>query len=443
MHTTLKAFLALAFVVVIGTVLIQPILQAVETAPVGAVRERQEADAGDKDASPPEPAEEPEPEPVPTPLPTEEPDDAAAAVSGPFRRQDLVAPYPKSCLARSASRAAGARIVVGTGPRLTVGSVAGRAVTTGRAGTAIGFDARGRNVAALARLKTLVVGPADLTQLRPRNQVRAWAWSPVGGCGFALGSDGSLVVETSRGETATLVDEGVRDVLVSPDGARLGIVVEEGRTTSVWVADLRALFMREIQRTVGHRGLSLRAWSPNGRILYLSLARGSGLSFVSTAEPPQEGGIVAAPVTNLELCGKRLLGIVNGSVAAIGLRGRDYLTETDAGYSAASCSPDGGFIAAVRAGRLVLLNGNGTLVRELVTDTGYRDVFVDWGPRGAGLIFGRKRSGAKSTEVWHIAEGGTARNTGLVYRGAGSVDWSATPPTGLATSWRGASDSSP
>jgi hypothetical protein len=168
--------------------------------------------------------------------------------------------------------------------------------------------------------------------------------------------------------------------------------------------------------------------------LYLTLAPRSGLSFVTTggSTPPMSGGVVAAPVTGLEQCGDRLLGIVNGGVAQITTRGPEPVTATGAGYGSITCSPDGGFIAAIRSGRLELLDAEGNVVRSLVGDSGYRDVYVDWGPRGAGLLLGRVPSGSKTGEIWYLPEGGAARNTGLVFTpGTGAIDWSASPPTGL------------
>ncbi len=433
MNTSLSAFLALVFVGALGIVLIQPVLDAVDTAPTTAAsRPAKQRGAGDRPSPPAEPSAEPQATPAPTPSTA-----APAAISGPFRRTELAARLPRVCFASTGRITEPGDVAVGTGRSVTVGAISGQVSTTRRAGSVIGFNASGREIALLERLKKLFLASSDAMGFRARSDIRAWAWSPIGECGFGIDDGGTLFAETAAGDRVVLVAEGVRTFIVSPDGRRLGLVLEEGPTTSVWIADLAAEVMHEVQRDPARRRLALEAWSSDGRALYLSSGRGDGFSFVTTGRRPREGGIVAVPVRNLELCGSRLLGIVNGAVAEISLRGPDYLTDTQAGYSAVSCSPEGGFMAAIRSGRLVLLNADGSFVRDLATDRGYRDTFVEWGPRGAGVVFGRTRANAKRTEVWYIPEGGTARNTGLTYSARGSIDWSATPPAGLPTRWGG------
>jgi hypothetical protein len=87
-----------------------------------------------------------------------------------------------------------------------------------------------------------------------------------------------------------------------------------------------------------------------------------------------------------------------------------------ADYDWPTCSPDGRYIAAVRQnGRLSLLSSNGTFIREIVTDSGYRDAEPIWGPPRTGIVFVRTRTGAPDApaEVWFVAEGGVPRDTGL------------------------------
>ncbi len=458
MNSGLKSVLALAFVGVMGFVLVQPILASVDGGDreAAAPPRRGRASPSKVQATPeptrapeetptpePEPTPTPEPTPEPTPTPSPEPSPSEAAsedgvLAGPFRRQDLVEPYPKACLRRASAATSPGTIAVGRKGRLTVGSPSGRVATTGRADTPVGFDVTGRRLAALRGSQTLVVGTRTGTRFQRAGGARAWAWSPTSRCAVSIGRGGALEARTAGGRAvATLVEGNVKSFALSSDGRRLALVLVEGETTSVWTAKLSGTRMREIQRLRSGPRVSLRAWSPNGRVLYLSLGRDSGLSFVTTSDPPQEGGIVKAGVDAFEPCGDRLLGIVQGRIAELSKRGPEYLTARGSRHNALSCSPRADFIAAVRAGRLVLLDREGGFLRELATDRGYRDLFVDWGRRGAGLIFGRRRNGSKNPEVWYIPEGGTARSTGLTYNARRGVDWSGSRPTGIPIVWGG------
>ena len=430
MSPSLKAALALVFVVVVGAVLIQPILDASDADPV-ATAPTEPAEPSEQETEEPD-TPEPSPEPEPTPSPS------GGLIAGPFRTQPLFDRYPSMCL-RPSEVDGEALIATVSGSRVGFGTTAGPTdpgppghTTLGRVKGLLGFSASGDLYAAFTKKQALIAPPegsqgADGDSRLGR--IRSVVWSPRSSCGVAIQADGSVLVVPDDGE-GSLIREGVGSAAFSPGGDLLAVVLDEGETASVWVADLTGTRMREVHRQRAGSRLSIEAWSPDGRTLYLATG-GTGLSFVTTSRHPVSASLGGARITGLEQCSGRLLGIVDGAVAEITRVGPDYLTDTNAGYTAVSCSPNGVFMAALRQGDLLLLDGDGP-VRDLTTDSGFRDVFADWGPAGTGLVFGRVPDGGGDAQVWYIPEGGTARDTGLRYRpGPGAFDWAASPPTGL------------
>ncbi|HJR45907.1 MAG TPA: hypothetical protein VJ927_09920 [Actinomycetota bacterium] len=428
MSPSLKAFLALVFVVVVGAILIQPILSAVDSEPVAVEPTPEPAPSEPEETDTPEPSL----ESTPTPSLTE---DESAFITGPFRTEPLADRYPRSCL-RPTGEGVGTEVAVRQQPRwVGRAPVQGGPVESAMGVGPFGFGADGEALAIQKKVRPFVFMDDRRVPLLRIPESPLWAWSPTSDCIAAVDVEGSLWVGPPGEEPEQLVREAVRDLAYSPDGRMLAVLLEQGKTTSLWIADLTRTRMREIYRVRTGPRVSLKGWSPDGFTIYLTVAPDSGLSFVGftrTSAPPLSGGIVAAPVTGLEQCSGRLLGIVNGAIAEITRRGPEYLTPTDAGFTAVSCAPNGAFLAAVRNADLLLLNGDGSPIRDLTTDSGFRDVFVDWGPRGSGLLFGRVPDAGGDAQVWHIAEGGTARDTGLRYRpGPDAIDWAASPPTGL------------
>lgn len=441
MSPSLKAALALAFVVMMGVVLVQPILNSTD---LGVASARNESTPTPSKRTRPTPTPQPEPtaEATPEASPDPSPSEQGGLVSGPFRSQPLSGRYPRACLRGRATGNDGL-IATLTGGRIRFGTTEGPTqpqpsggTRPGKARALSGFNVVGDMFAYDTKSGVVIAPPEGLQGADGDSglgRIRSVVWSPVSSCGVAIGRDGSLVAIPYDGET-TLVQEDVVEAAFSPDGRKLAMVLVEGGTTSVWVADLSGIKMTEVRRERSRAPLSLKGWSPGGNTLYLTLAPRSGLSFVTTggSTPPMSGGIGASPVKELEQCSDRLLGIVNGGVVEVTKRGPDPLTGAGAGYASIACSPDGGFIAAIRNGRLELLDAEGNLVRSLVTDSGYRDVYVDWGPRGAGLLVGRVPFGSKAGEIWYLPEGGAARSTGLGFTpGKAAIDWSASSPSGL------------
>ena len=430
MSPSLKAFLALVFVAVMGAVLIRPILNSTDVEPAASPEVAKPSPKRTK-AKAPAPTPTPKPAPSPEPSPTSTPEDGL--VSGPFRAQPLVTPYPLRCLNRSAGPPLPGLIASVTGGRLTVGYPDGRLIDSARLLRVVGYDYSERGLAGVQSRNVFVDNLLSRSPRRYEDHV-AWAFTPITNCALRLDSDGTLRVEPNRGNSVVLA-RNVETFAISPDGRTLALVLEEGETTSLWVADLKGAELREVQRQQTGPRVTLHGWSPDARTIYASFARGSGLSFVRfprASAPPLRGDVVASRVVGLEQCTDRLLGIANGAIAEITTQGPNYLTETGSGYTSVSCAPNGGFLAAIRDGNLLLLDGEGRELRDLTADSGLEDVYVDWGNGGAGLLLGRVPSGGGPGQIWHIAEGGAARDTGLTFTpGPAAIEWSASPPTGL------------
>lgn len=425
MNRTLQIVLTLAFVVVLGAVLIQPILDAVEsTDPLAASIDRDDRGAASPEPEAPETSE-------PTVSPSE--GSGSGAIEGPLRRRPLFDVYPSQCL-EVATPVPDRLVLVRDGVAETTTGfrstpAQGRIAAVGL----VGLDAGAQTFATYVRPRDVLFSPwegvagADGLLTGPR--VRLAAWSPVSSCGLTLTRAGRLTVVP---EDAVLVRQHVTGFAYSADGRRVALVLDEGETTSIWVTDPAGARMREIYRVQKGAKVRLEGWSPDGKTLYFSQDQTAAVAFVTTGRRPESGPVGSTGVVQIEHCSGRLLGVLeNGVIAEIEPGGATPIT--GGGFAAVSCAPNGAFMAAIQDDSLVLLDRDGRTLRNLTTDEGYRDDFVDWGSGGAGLLFGRQPDDGRPAELWHIPEGGTARATGLVYSGPASVsvDWSASPPTGL------------
>lgn len=427
MNPGVQAVIAFVFVTVLGAVLIQPILDAV--------------DSTDPTATPTEPAE---PDPTRSraadaPAPTPEPSPSAGAsdeVSGPLRTQPLFDRYPRRCLGAATARPDRLVFVADDLVQTATNFQADPGQGQVAASSLAGLNVTATTYASYTKPGDVLFAPwegvagADGARSGPR--IEAAAWSPVSSCGLSLTSEGSLQVVPNG---AVLVPEGVRHFAFSPDGRQVAVVIDEGIATSIWLTRLSGARMREVYRVEKGARLRIEGWAPDGEIVYFTRPGHPMLRFVDAAGSEQTGRIRGVADVRLEQCADRLVAVLDATIAELpGWRPFFYLTDGSAEGrdTAASCSPDGRFIAAIRDDSLVLLDSDGNLIRDLTTDGGHRDIDPDWGDSGAGLLFGRIPDGGGSAQVWHIPEGGVPRNTGLVYRpGPRAIDWSASPPIGL------------
>ena len=417
MVQTLKVLAALIFVGVLGWVLLQPVFDAVDIDAVEPDNEQTATPLESREASP---SEEPSPQPT-------ESDDAPEPLPEEFRTERLLRPFPASCSRPPITDHD--VLAVDRGTRIAIGTLAGPLEEVpAKALAGISVDGRlawekGDGAVAFAEPDTETVTTVD--------RGRGVVWSPVSSCGVVMGDEDTGLLVIPSGEP--LVQADIRDAAFSPDGRKLAVVVDGPRATSVWVASVSGLTLREVFRERPGFAVRLKGWSPDGETLYITWPDG-GLSFVTASDPPMSGGLSVRPVAELEHCGDRLLGIVGGRVAEITTRGPDYMTSGQEAYRYMSCAPAGNFIAAIGNQGLVLLDGNGNFLRDLTQDSGFTDVFVDWGTQGSGVLLGRVRSAGSrvAAELWHIPEGGTPAPTGIAYRVSPyAVEWSGSLPTGL------------
>ncbi|HEX2296483.1 MAG TPA: hypothetical protein VHN37_14405 [Actinomycetota bacterium] len=260
---------------------------------------------------------------------------------------------------------------------------------------------------------------------------REWQWSPVADCALATTEHGNLTfsIPDTRRKGIRLVDAPVEDFELSPNGRRLAMVID-GR--GLWIADLRR--GRVVQATEGPAAIA--GWFSNRSVLY-SKSRGAGKLRYATGRGDARvvrGAFAGGAVVR---CGGRVLLVAEASEANAPLaelrsrRGRiarELLPGPPGafdGYSAVTCSPDGGFLAAStirRGGKgpLVLLSSEGEVSRQLApgrtanpqwSDEGL--VFVRFGSAGRGRLWlvppgapapvpTQYRVGAPTQYDWHV-----------------------------------------
>lgn len=297
-------------------------------------------------------------------------------------------------------------------------------------------------------------------QVRLLREPGVWGWSPVDDCAATL-VDGrlDLVAVGIPPASVTIFEDRVESFSFSPDGRYLAVVRGPRRRHTLWVADLVRDRTREIRAFPRATCcISLGGWSPRGRhLLYWAgtgssvMADGWPLRSIAPRSPggwmsaPWGGGKLPATLPRADLlarCDGRLLGLVGGDrfqrrnrIAQIERGGRSLTARSD--FSDLTCSTDGRFIAAIRAGRTELLRSDGSLVTRLSEPTagGGSDVTVEWGPSRTGLLIVKEADAGLA--AWFVPEGEREHLVTLFgpppedHSLKSTYDWSATPPDGL------------
>ena len=251
-----------------------------------------------------------------------------------------------------------------------------------------------------------------------------WQWS-VGDCVVALTGDGNLtfgIPETRLG--VRLAKAPISDFELSPNGRRMALVVDGG----LWIADLR----RGRATLAGPERASLVGWFSNRTVLYTK-SEGSGrLRFVTGTG---NAGIVKgafAGATLARCTGRTLLAAPDAPLAELVSHKGKVRSEalpgtpaTYAGFSDASCSPDGGFIVASaltspgEKGPLVLLGSDGTFVREIMRG---RTANPTWTSQGVLFV---KFGGSGRGRLWFIPPNGAPAPTAYTVGAPNQYDWAA------------------
>lgn len=254
-----------------------------------------------------------------------------------------------------------------------------------------------------------------------------WQWSPVADCALAMNERGKLTVgipDTPR-TRISMLNAPVEEFEVSPNGRRLAGVLP-GR--GLHVVDLKR--GRGDQMTQDR--VSIVGWFSNGTVLYskspgsgkLRHARGSGKAKVVRGASA-EGTFVRCDDRRLLLSlGKRpALAELTARRGRVKSRPLAAPPNQYRGYSGATCSPDGSFLAAsttVRKGKrgpLVLLRRDGSFVRVL---DGGRTANPLWSSDGLMYVkFGKADRG----RLWLIAPGAGPRPTQYRVGAPTQYDW--------------------
>ena len=400
-----KTIAALIFLTALGIVLVQPVLGA-------------DDDPGRRKAKNvahrPEPGDEATPDDA-------EPDD---------EREDdpraglLEAAYPKRCM-RTVPRATSGLVAARRGSAVSIGLP--EAIPSARTGVDgdVAWSPSGRY---LAESGGRAYDPRGTSRGSLFFHPVEWQWSPVADCTLAVTESGNLtfsIPETNK--LGIRLVSSVTDFDLSPNGRRLAYVV---RDDGLWIADLE----RGEARRVTTARVGIAGWFSNRSVLF---AKGTGkLRYASGSGRPRivKGAFATAAISK---CRDRTLltalaSEADAPLAELVSQGGRIRREVLAGvspvfdgFSAASCSPDGAFVVASaltgsgERGPLVLMESDGTLVREII---GGRTANPTWTSRGVVFV---KFGGADRGRLWFIPPDGAPVPTAYKVGAPNQYDWAA------------------
>lgn len=391
-----KVIAALCFLTGIAIALVQPVLGADDHDAVAPAHKR-------KEATPTAPAEKDE--------------------TRPEGRSKVTARYPKRCLRKTQTTPSG--LVAARRGSTAAAGFPGQAPVT-RVGVN-GDVAWSPSGTFLADRGGRVFDQSGNPQGALFFDAADWQWSPVADCALAVNERGKLTVgipDTSR-TGVPMLNAPVDEFEVSPNGRRLAAVVSGH---GLYVVDLKR--GRGDQVTQGRA--SLVGWFSNRSVLYSKSAGSGKLRYVTGSGKAKvvRGGSAEGTFVRCE--GRRLF-VSGGKGPALAeltaRRGRIEQRSLAApaspyrGYSGATCSPDGSFVAAsttVRKGKrgpLVLLQRDGSFVRVL---DGGRTANPLWS--GDGLMY-VKFGKAERGRLWLIAPGGGPAPTQYRVGAPTQYDW--------------------
>ena len=399
---------------------------------------------------PPTPSNEPTPEPEPTAEPAE---------------PRLVGRYPQACLRPVSRPGPFGHVAAYRRGAITIATTGGDVQATIRAPGKIvrpplAWSPSGTVLAAgpqglFWRANGDEVFIGDVQHGLVQGSGGTWGWSPLSDCGVHIDQTGALHVAAANphvvGAGRKLLED-VESFSYSPDGRRLGLVLEDGGARSIWVADLarnRLHLVRDFPRPICC--ISLGGWTPSGDgLLFWAgpgasvMADGWRLESVTIGGERERWG-TTVPSGPLERCGNTLIGLVGGDRFGEGARLAELIADgperflTDESVPSFSCSPDSRFLVVQTENGLALRARDGSFIRYLTSiDTGngqWGESNPEWGPPRTGILF--IRSMHLQTQLWFIPEGGRAEQPVLELKRWGKwnvrslFDWSATPPDGL------------
>lgn len=402
--------------------------------------------------------------------------DAGVSLSVPSVR--VLGAYPKVCLKRVARPSGSGQIAAVLDGKVTIGSPSGGRQVVLPASfpdsssylSAVSWSPDGRYLATGdGRLWTATGHPAGDLFAKPD---LFWLWSPTGDCVIGVTSPTESQVATLSvgvpGQPARpflrMRGEGF---VFAPNGRALILVAGPFGQPSLVRLDLATGKLVVLLRLpAGTHNVPFGGWAPGGHVLLYwagigasIMADGWRLSALDINNGHQVVyGTPRSPVETIPVygfvaaCGSREIGIVGGGrpygtitdkQLAVLVPGRPAkaLTPNTLGYLSPTCSPGGTSIAAVQfpeggksngPARLTLLSTTGAFTRYLTPGGAFTDTSPEWAR--PGITLARTPTAGRTSQLWFIPKGRTARNTGL--RAVASSwsttwAWSATAPTGV------------
>ncbi len=338
---------------------------------------------------------------------------------------ELIARYPKRCM-RPVETSSSSYVAARRGSRALIGPPGGPPVAAIPVDGDVAWSASGRFLAERGGIVVDRGGtPRGALFYRPAQ----WQWSPVADCALAVTENGTLTYSISGTPRLgiKLLDAPVEEFDFSPNGRRLALVVE-GR--GLFVANLE--LGPVVQETDGPA--SLVGWFSNRSVLY-SKSEGSGkLRFAIGSGKTTVVRGARAGGTFVRCRDRRLLAALATEATPplaelVSLGGgmkREVLAAPPArydGYSDATCSPNGRFLAASALkrsgakGPLVLLRSDGTFVRVLAPG---RTANPEWSEDGLLFV---KFGAAGRGRLWVMPPGARPAPTEYRVGGPGQYDW--------------------
>ena len=400
------------------------------------------------------------PSPEPSPSPEPEPDEGVDVAGLRFLR--VTHPYPKVCL-RPVSRPTVGKLAAYQGGMVSIVAPGSDSVVRISTRKPIAWSPSG---AYLATWKGDLYRPSGKGVGSLLNKGSSlWAWSTVADCAVAMDGSGLSVDGPNLDNRLLFELPGIEDLSFSPDGQSLAFVLRNSprrSARSIWIADLAHGSARRVKSyTPRTPVVRVLGWTSDSKHLFYGIAAGESIAADGVplryaaargSDDGRTGLTVLADDSFLTHCGESELVVAGGAretntnkrLAFLTSSGPRFITPTSAAVVSPTCSPDGGYIAAVASGdgddisarRLALLRADGSFERFLAPE-GSGDEYPLWGPPGTGLSFIRIRPSGRMADVWFIAEGASARPTPLAvalpandhgtYDWPSVFTWSATP----------------
>lgn len=360
-------------------------------------------------------------------------------------------PYPNACLERVDGPKGKGLLAAATFRSAKVATLDGTIIASLGSQAPVGWSPSGRYLASGAGELWDQKGNSIATLSGSKN-VPQWSWSPTTDC-FVYRDDRFIRVHLPVGDDVAVLEVGKStgtNFNFSPDGRSMALFKRNRQKYELWFVDLVEGELERVTETGPDGG-----WSPDGDRIFFqlhsklqSIRAFGGSPVVYDAKWGRESEALHSEY--FEGCGDRLIAARGSNIhnetdqplVELGKEGIvRRLTRDNNAYWSPSCSPNGKHLIATRA-RLNRIHSKRAVVmgtpdaQELTPDDGLSDEYVEWGPRGTGIIVIRRPPRSDIGEVWFgglRSEFGPTGIKAFIYPGYSahdSLDWNATPPAG-------------